>query len=102
MSASHSQALSELLSMSEEVMEQINASMPPEMCAPAAAFLTHESCPLNGEILQIGMGSVARIAVVYTQGLAKSPLTAEDIAQNAEAIMDTSDVRVANTTAIAL
>jgi NAD(P)-dependent dehydrogenase (short-subunit alcohol dehydrogenase family) len=101
MSASHSQALSSLLSMPEEVMEQINASMPPEMCAPAAAFLAHESCPLNGEVLQIGMGSVARIAVVYTHGLAKTPLTAEDIAQNLEAIMDTSDVQVTNTTAIA-
>jgi NAD(P)-dependent dehydrogenase (short-subunit alcohol dehydrogenase family) len=100
MSASHSQALSSLLSMPEEVMDQINASMPPEMCAPAAAFLTHESCPLNGEVLQIGMGSVARIAVVYTQGLAKSPLTAEDIAQNIETIMDTGDLRVTNTTAI--
>jgi NAD(P)-dependent dehydrogenase (short-subunit alcohol dehydrogenase family) len=101
MSASHSQALSSLLSMPEEVMEQINASMPPEMCAPAAAFLAHESCPLNGEVLQIGMGSVARIAVVYTRGLAKTPLTAEDIAQNLEAIMDTSDVRVTDTTVIA-
>jgi NAD(P)-dependent dehydrogenase (short-subunit alcohol dehydrogenase family) len=101
MSASHWQALSSRLCMSEEVMEQINASMPPEVCAPAAAFLAHESCPLNGEVLQIGMGSVARIAVVYTHGLAKTPLTTEDIAQNLEAIMDTSDVRVTNTTAIA-
>lgn len=102
MSASHSHALSELLSMPDEVMDQINASMPPEMCSPAAAFLAHESCPLNGEVLQIGMGRVARIAVVYTRGLAKSPLTAEDIAQNIDAIMDTSDMRVTNTTAIAL
>ena len=68
--------------MPKEVMDQINASMPPEMCAPAAAFLAHESCPLNGEVLQIGMGGVSRIAVVNTPGIAKSPLTAEDIAEN--------------------
>lgn len=101
MSASHSEQLSAVLSMPKEVMEQINASMPPEMCAPAAAFLAHESCPLNGEVLQIGMGTVARIAVVYSQGLFKSPLTAEDIAQNLDAIMDVTDARVTNTTAIA-
>ncbi|MBV8928400.1 MAG: SDR family oxidoreductase [Mycobacteriaceae bacterium] len=94
MSASHSDALAEVLSMPKEVMDDINASMPPELCAPAAAFLAHESCPLNGEVLQIGMGSVARIAVVHTQGISKSPLTAEDVAENIDAIMDTRDARV--------
>ncbi|OBI53270.1 hypothetical protein A5707_11910 [Mycobacterium kyorinense] len=100
MSASHSERLSAVLDMPKEVMEEINASMPPEMCAPAAAFLAHESCPLNGEILQAGMGSVARIAVVHTQGLTKSPLTAEDIAYNLDAIMDLADARVSETTTV--
>jgi NAD(P)-dependent dehydrogenase (short-subunit alcohol dehydrogenase family) len=100
MSASHSDALSEYLSMPKELMDQINASMPPEMCAPAAAFLAHESCPLNGEILQIGMGGVSLIAVVHTAGIAKSPLTAEDIAENIDALVDASGARVTNTTAI--
>ena len=91
MSASHSDTLAEYMSMPKEVMDQINASMPPEMCAPAAAFLAHESCPLNGEILQIGMGGVSRIAVVHTPGISKSPLTAEDIAENLDVIMDSSE-----------
>jgi NAD(P)-dependent dehydrogenase (short-subunit alcohol dehydrogenase family) len=100
MSAAHSDTLASVLSMPKEVMAEINASMPPEMCAPAAAFLAHESCPLSGEILQIGMGSVARIAVVHTQGIAKSPLTAEDIAQNVDAIMNVDDARVTDTIGI--
>jgi NAD(P)-dependent dehydrogenase (short-subunit alcohol dehydrogenase family) len=100
MSASHSDALSEYLSMPKELMDQINSSMPPEMCAPAAAFLAHESCPLNGEILQIGMGGVSRIAVVHTAGITKSRLTAEDIAENIDAIMDARGARVTDTTAI--
>ncbi len=91
MSASHSDALAEYMSMPKEVMDQINASMPPEMCAPAAAFLAHESCLLNGEILQIGMGGVSRIAVVHTPGIAKSDLSTEDIAGNIDAIMNTGD-----------
>jgi NAD(P)-dependent dehydrogenase (short-subunit alcohol dehydrogenase family) len=97
MSASHSDALSEYLSMPKEVMDQINASMPPEMCAPAAAFLAHESCQLNGEILQVGMGGVSRIAVVHTPGIAKSPLTAEDVAENIDAIMDSREARITDT-----
>jgi hypothetical protein len=75
-------------------MDEINASMQPELCAPAAAFLAHESCPLNGEVLLIGMGSVARIAVVRGQGIWKSPLTAEDIADNLDQVMDLADAFV--------
>ena len=100
MSASHSDALAEYLSMPRDVMDQINASMPPEMCAPAVGFLAHESCRLNGEILQTGMSGVSRIAVVHTPGIAKSPLTAEDIADNIDAIMDATAARVTDTTAI--
>jgi hypothetical protein len=100
MSASHSDTLADYLSMPKEVMDQINASMPPEMCTPAAAFLAHGSCPLNREILQIGMGGVSRIAVVHTPGISKSPLTAEDIAENLDAIMDASQARVTDTIGI--
>lgn len=94
MSASHAEALASTLSMPQEVMEEIQASMPPELCAPAAAFLAHESCPLTGEVLQIGMGGVARLAVVHTRGISKDLLTAEDIAANLAAIMDVGDARV--------
>ncbi|OBY29179.1 hypothetical protein ACT18_24480 [Mycolicibacter kumamotonensis] len=94
MSASHSDSVAAQLSIPAEVMETINASMPPELCAPAVAFLAHEYCPLNGEVLQIGMGGVARIAVVRSVGITKTPLTAEDIAENLEKIMDLSDAQV--------
>jgi NAD(P)-dependent dehydrogenase (short-subunit alcohol dehydrogenase family) len=82
MSASSSNALADMMAMPREVMEQVNASMPPELCAPAAALLAHESCALNGEILQVGMGGVARLAVVHTEGISKDSLTPEDIVEN--------------------
>jgi hypothetical protein len=88
------------MSIPKDAMDEINASMPPELCAPAAAFLAHESCPLNGEVLQVGMGGVARLAVVHTQGIAKDGLTAEDIADNLEAIMDVKDARVTESTSL--
>ncbi|GFG70430.1 SDR family NAD(P)-dependent oxidoreductase [Mycolicibacter senuensis] len=94
MSASHSDSVAAQLAIPQAVMDTINASMPPELCAPAAAFLAHEDCPLNGEMLQIGMGGVARIAVVRTAGISKTPLTAEDIAENIETIMNISDAQV--------
>jgi NAD(P)-dependent dehydrogenase (short-subunit alcohol dehydrogenase family) len=88
MSASSSDALMSQLSISPEEMDQINASMPPELCAPAVAFLAHESCTLNGELLQVGMGGVSCLAVVESPGIAKDPLTAEDIAANVGSILD--------------
>ncbi|MEB3050833.1 SDR family NAD(P)-dependent oxidoreductase [Mycolicibacter sp. MYC123] len=94
MSASHSDSVAAQLSIPADVMDTINASMPPELCAPAAAFLAHQDCPLNGEVLQIGMGNIARIAVVRTAGITRTPLTAEDIAENLPAIMNISDAQV--------
>jgi hypothetical protein len=102
MSASSSDALSEMLSIPKADMEAINASMPPELCAPAAVFLAHESCPITGEVLQVGMGGVARLAVVHTQGINKQPLTAEDIADNLDTVMDVTDARVTDAGGIEL
>ena len=68
-----------------------NAAMPPDMVAPAAAFLADENCEINGEVLRAGLGGVACIAIVASQGIYKTPLTAEDIAENLTEIMDIRD-----------
>jgi NAD(P)-dependent dehydrogenase (short-subunit alcohol dehydrogenase family) len=99
LSAARSDKVAEVVSMTKETMDEINASMPPDLCAPAAAFLAHESCPLNGEVLQTGMGSVARIAVVFSQGMWRSPMTVEDIAENIDKIMDLGDAGVTDAAA---
>ncbi|ORA68270.1 hypothetical protein BST23_04080 [Mycolicibacterium elephantis] len=98
MSASQGQQLAELFAMPDDVMAEINASMPPELCAPAAVFLAHESCALNGEVLMTGMGGVSRLAVVRTQGITNSPLTVEDIADNLDQIMNVNDAYVTEAT----
>ena len=94
MAAASSDKLSEWMSIPKEALDEINANMPPDLCAPGAVFLAHESCPLNGEVLQIGIGGVARLAMVHTQGIWKSPLTAEDVAENLDTILDVADARV--------
>ena len=99
MSAEQSDKVAAQVSLTAEMMDQINASMPPDLCAPAAAYLAHESCSLNGEILQAGMGVVARIAVLCSNGLAKQGITAEDIADNLEKIMSLEDARVSDAVA---
>jgi NAD(P)-dependent dehydrogenase (short-subunit alcohol dehydrogenase family) len=94
MSDSDAERLATLFGFDQQGMEAIKASMPPDLCSPAAVYLAHGSCELNGEVLQVGMGGVARLAVVHTRGINKQPLTAETIADNLAAILEVSDARV--------
>jgi NAD(P)-dependent dehydrogenase (short-subunit alcohol dehydrogenase family) len=94
MSASSSDKLAESLSMSKEDMAQVNASMPPDLCSPAAVYLAHESCAISGEVLQVGMGGVARLALVHTPGIVKAGLTPADVADNLDTILDVRDAHV--------
>jgi NAD(P)-dependent dehydrogenase (short-subunit alcohol dehydrogenase family) len=94
MSAAHSAELAAYLSMSDEEIGAVNASMPPDLCAPAAAFLAHECCELTGEVLQTGMGGVSRLAITHTVGIAKDPLSIEDVAESLGSIMDLTGATV--------
>jgi NAD(P)-dependent dehydrogenase (short-subunit alcohol dehydrogenase family) len=66
----------------------------PELVSPAAVFLAHESCALNGEILMSGGGHIGRLFVSETQGINKEDVTAEDVAAQLDVIMDTADASV--------
>jgi NAD(P)-dependent dehydrogenase (short-subunit alcohol dehydrogenase family) len=102
MSAEQSNKVAAQMSLTDDVMDQINASMPPDLCAPAAAFLAHESCRLNGEILLAGMGSVARIAAVVRNGVFEQEINPEHIADNLDRIMDVREARVSDAAAAQL
>ena len=41
-------------------MQWVADNAPPELVAPAAAFLVHESCPVSGQAFAVGAGRVAR------------------------------------------
>lgn len=97
LSADHVENLSSLHGMSQERIDKVNASMPPELCAPAVAYLSHETCGLNGEVLQVGMGGVARMVFVTSRGLRQPGLTAEDIAENIQTVLDIDDAQVPST-----
>jgi NAD(P)-dependent dehydrogenase (short-subunit alcohol dehydrogenase family) len=62
----------------------------PELVSPAAVYLAHESCALNGEVLISGGGQVMRMAFVCNEGITNEKMTPEHVAENLEAIMDLS------------
>ena len=66
-------------------------SLKPERVIPAVAYLAHESCPLNGEVLVCGGGRALRMAVIETRGVTLDDITPEGIAENIDEIMDITD-----------
>jgi NAD(P)-dependent dehydrogenase (short-subunit alcohol dehydrogenase family) len=94
MSDAESSRLAALFGFDDDAMAAVNASMPPDLCAPAAVYLAHESCPLTGEVLVAGMGGVSRLALVETQGITRQSLTVEDIAASLDTILDVTGARV--------
>ena len=71
-------------------------NMAPELVAPMAAFLAHESCPVTGEIYAAGAGRFARIFIASAPGYvhdAPNP-SIEDIAANWATINDESGYTV--------
>jgi hypothetical protein len=64
------------------------------LVSPAAVYLAHDSCPLNGEVLVAGGGQVLRLALLESQGLTSDALTPEVIAENIDQVLDLTDAQV--------
>jgi NAD(P)-dependent dehydrogenase (short-subunit alcohol dehydrogenase family) len=65
-----------------DVPEDMRQMMPPELVAPAMAYLAHESCELNGRILVAGLGGVNSLFIAHNAGIHKPDITLEDVAEN--------------------
>jgi hypothetical protein len=72
--------------MSEGVDTSAFPPMPPEMVAPAVAWLAHESCSITGEMLISAAGRVARAYVAETPGVYRPTWTIEDLAEQVDAV----------------
>jgi NAD(P)-dependent dehydrogenase (short-subunit alcohol dehydrogenase family) len=66
------------------------STFPPELASPAAVYLAHDSCPLNGVILVCGGGQILRMAVMLNQGVTSEAMSLETIAANVDKIIDMS------------
>jgi NAD(P)-dependent dehydrogenase (short-subunit alcohol dehydrogenase family) len=77
--------------MAGQAPDDGSPQMSPDLVAPMAAFLAHESCPVSGEIYAAGAGRFARIFIASTEGYVHpTEPTIEDVACNWAAINDES------------
>ena len=63
---------------------------PPELSSPAAVYLAHESCKLNGVLLVSGGGQIMRMSIMENAGYRTDDVTVENIAANIDQVIDMS------------
>ncbi|TAL02249.1 MAG: SDR family NAD(P)-dependent oxidoreductase, partial [Rhodospirillaceae bacterium] len=61
-------------------------TMAPELVAPLAAWLAHESCSISGEMLSSFGGRVSTAFIAESRGVFRETWTIEQIAENIDAI----------------
>lgn len=66
----------------------------PAFVSPGVAYLAHESCPLNGEVLVCGGGMVSKLMLAKTLGATFENITPEDIAANIDRITDPEGMKI--------
>ncbi len=72
----------------DDLVGQYLQKLNPALVAPVAAFLTHQDCPVSGEIFTVGAGHVARFFVGRTKGFYRPELSIEDVRDHLEEIRD--------------
>ncbi|MGW0162711.1 SDR family NAD(P)-dependent oxidoreductase [Mycobacterium sp. NPDC003323] len=74
--------------MAEGIDTSAYPPMGPELVAPTAAWLSHESCSVTGEMMIAIGGRVARAFVAETAGVYRPSWTVEDVAEHLDQIRD--------------
>jgi NAD(P)-dependent dehydrogenase (short-subunit alcohol dehydrogenase family) len=71
-----------------DLVGQYLQKLDPALVAPVVAFLTHQDCPVSGEIYTVGAGHVARFFIGRTKGFYSPALCVEDVRDHLEEIRD--------------
>jgi NAD(P)-dependent dehydrogenase (short-subunit alcohol dehydrogenase family) len=72
----------------DDLVGQYLQKLDPTLVAPVAAFLTHQECPVSGEIYTVGAGHVARFFIGRTRGFYSPELSIEDVRDHLDKIRD--------------
>ena len=72
----------------DDLVGQYLQKLDPALVAPVVAFLTHQDCPVSGEIYTVGAGHVARFFIGRTKGFYSPTLSIEDVRDHLQEIRD--------------
>ena len=79
-----------------QLTKMFTETLDPGLVSPAVAFLSHEDCPVSGELYTAGGGQVSRWFIGRTQGYFNRELTIDDIAEHFAEIRDETGYTVMN------
>ncbi len=65
----------------------LSVKHPAELASPAIAYLAHENCPVTGECIESGAGTVKRYYVANTKGFTDPALTIDSLAAHWDEVM---------------
>ena len=75
--------------MTDQVLGSLAEAADPGCVSQVVALLAHQQCPVNGEVLTVGAGRVARFFIGLTDGwISDRELRAEDVLENFGEIAD--------------
>jgi len=79
-----------------EALDLLTKLQPPELVAPMATVLVHDTCPVSGETFVVGGGHVGRVFLAETRGLTLAPeeFTAEAVFARMDAVRDETGYKV--------
>jgi NAD(P)-dependent dehydrogenase (short-subunit alcohol dehydrogenase family) len=77
-----------LTRMTEDLLGALGQKLQPEMVSPLVAFLSHEDCPVSGQVFSVGGGRVAQVFIGEAQGYYNAKLTMEDVRDNWATVTD--------------
>jgi NAD(P)-dependent dehydrogenase (short-subunit alcohol dehydrogenase family) len=69
------------------LFQHFKNNSPAEFVSPVVAYLAHEKCPVSGECIEAGAGSLRRVYVAGTPGVTQPRLTIEGLAENWDRIV---------------
>ncbi|MFZ1176903.1 MAG: SDR family NAD(P)-dependent oxidoreductase [Mycobacterium sp.] len=72
----------------DDLVSQYLQKLDPALVAPVVAFLTHQDCPVSGEIYTVGAGHVSRFFIGRTKGFYSPALSIEDVRDHLAEIRD--------------
>ena len=72
----------------DDLVGQYLQKLNPALVAPVVAFLSHQECPVSGEIYTVGAGHVARFFIGRTTGFYSPELSIEDVRNHLDEIRD--------------
>jgi NAD(P)-dependent dehydrogenase (short-subunit alcohol dehydrogenase family) len=78
----------------DDLVGQYLRKLDPALVAPVVAFLTHQDCPVSGEIYTVGAGHVARFFIGRTKGFYAPDLSIEQVRDHLDEIRDESGYTV--------